>query len=66
MFVFIPFCTLSPIFVTRQAVEQTKGDIRFRVPALEEAEGTLEGLRSLRAEIVDSFVSKVRASAHNY
>lgn len=35
------------------------------MPALEEAEGALEGLRSLRAEIVDAFLSKVRTSALN-
>ena len=43
-----------------QFVEQSKGDIRYRVPALEVAEGTLEGLQSLRAEIVDSILSEVR------
>ena len=38
----------------------TRGDIRFRVPALEEAEGALEGLNNLQAEIVDSILSRVR------
>lgn len=33
------------------------------MPALEEAEGTLEGLRSLQTEIVDSVLSRVRGCA---
>ena len=40
---------------------QTKGDIRCWVPELAEAEGALEGLRTLQGEIVDRILSEARA-----